>query len=387
MKSRNRIAIVTPGSFPIPSGNSSSVEQVVEKLSEELSKQVKVIVLGRKATYQAVKEKRQGVLYIRSRARRSMGYIRFVGKRLLKLKPDFIQVDNRPRYVRYLRRRLPKARIVLVLHSTCFTTKPHISRKELVRCLKCANRIVVNSTSLRSELLSAAPMLEKRVVVEHLGVDINRFTSRWSSEGKEQRLLFMKKLGIENRKIILYAGRLIKKKGVHHLLHAMHAIREQCPEALLLVVGSAYYGSHRVTPYVRELHRLGAEMPAHVTFIPYVPHQDMPGWYQLADVIAVPSYNEAFGLVNIEAMAVGVPVVGTNAGGLQEIIESGMTGYLVEPDRIEQELADCLIRILKDPGLQRCMGEQGIARVHERFTWDKAAERRLTLFRGINNKL
>jgi spore coat protein SA len=382
MNKQLSVAIVTPGAFAVPSGKSSSVEQVVEKTAERLSRHMRVFVLGRKTSSQPAREHRSGVTYLRSRYPKPSAYISDVSERLISLKPKFIQVENRPRYVPFLRARHRKARIGLVLHSTCFISKPYITRKELVSCLHCSDLIIVNSEFLKMKLLRKAPGLDDKIVVQHLGVDPKQFVSRWSPEGNEQRMKLVKKLGLKHRKIILFVGRLIEKKGVHHLLLAMQKIREQQPEAMLLVVGGAFYGSHRLTPYVRELHKIGKKMPEHVRFIPYVSHNDIPKWFQLADVVAVPSSgNEAFGLVNIEAMATGVPVVATKAGGMQEIIEHESTGFLIEPDAIDEELAMYLLRILDNPELQRAMGEQGILRVLELFTWKRAAERRYALYR------
>lgn len=105
-------------------------------------------------------------------------------------------------------------------------------------------------------------------------------------------------------------------KGVHHILKAMPRITDKVPDALLVVVGAAFYGSNRTTPYVRKLHRLGKTMGETVRFVPYVPHDRIQDWFGIADVVLVPSDNrEAFGLVNVEAMSCGVPVIATRAGG------------------------------------------------------------------------
>jgi spore coat protein SA len=382
MNNQLRVAIVTPGAFAVPSGTSSSVEQVVEKTAERLSRHMRVYVLGRKTSFQPDRERHSGVTYMRARYGDSSAYISAVSKSLKSLKPKFIQVENRPRYVLYLRAKHRKALIGLVLHSTSFISEPYITHKELVRCLHDSDLIIVNSEFLKMKLLQIAPGFDDKIVVQHLGIDPKQFISRWCPEGRKQRRKLVKKLGLKNRKIILFVGRLIQRKGVHHLLLAMKKIKKKHPEAILLIVGSAFYGSDRITTYVKELHEMGKRMPDHVRFIPYVSHEDIPKWFQLADVVAVPSSeNEAFGLVNIEAMATGIPVVATKAGGIKEIIEHEKTGFLIEPDAIDKELPLYLLRILENPELQRAMGERGTQRVMELFTWERTAEKRYALYR------
>ncbi|TXK73844.1 glycosyltransferase family 4 protein [Paenibacillus sp. N3.4] len=379
-----KIAIVTPGSFPIPSGKSSSVEQVVQKTAEQLVKQARVCVLGRSTSFQAIRENRNGVSYIRVRRQNSSTYISQISKQLARLKPAFIQVDNRPRFVRYLRKRHPRAILGLVLHSTFFISRPHIGSKELKACLRAAHVIIVNSDFLKQFLAQKVPSAAHKIVTQHLGVDVAKFTSRWSEESQETRLELLRKLGYENRKIILFVGRLIPKKGVHHLLNAMRVIIESEPNAVLIIVGGAFYGSGRLSKYVKNLYKLGNKMPQNVRFIPYISHPDIPKWFQIADVVAVPSgEGEAFGLVNVEAMASGVPVVAARSGGIQEVIKDGTVGYLIEASRMNEDLPRYILRLLGDAELQRAMGEQGIQRVHQCFTWERAAEMRYELYRKM----
>ncbi|NEW04419.1 glycosyltransferase family 4 protein [Paenibacillus sp. SYP-B3998] len=381
------VAIVTPGSFPIPSGVSSSVEQVVEKMASQLIKRMPVYVLGRKPSYQPVREIRNGVSYIRVRYRGPTIYRDEVRKHIAKLKPTIIQVENRPRYVRFLRRCYPKVRLSLVLHSTSFISKSSISNKDLRACLRAADVVIVNSDFLKNIVQAKAPAYAHKVVTHYLGVDVSRFKSRWSEEGIQSRNQFLQQLGYENRKIILFVGRLIPKKGIDHLLNAMKLIITKEPTALLILIGSAFYGSHRLTNYVKNLHRVGNTMPNHVRFIPYISHSEVPKWFQIADVVAVPSdEGEAFGLVNVEAMASGIPVVATRSGGIQEVITDGTVGYLVHPRNIKEEFPHYLLLLLADEELRRRMGKQGIQRVQQHFTWEKAAETRHDLYSRMRGK-
>ncbi|MBU7314159.1 glycosyltransferase family 4 protein [Paenibacillus oleatilyticus] len=377
------VVFVTPGSFVIPSGNSSSVELVVEQIVRRLQKHVRLAVIGRRGRTLRRTEIREGVLYERVPAASPRRYVEGVSRKLRKLRPKVIQVENRPRFARFLKRRHPGAQVWLSLHSVTFVSKSHIRRPELRRCLAAVDRVVVNSHYLKDEMVRRDPCVQSKIVVNHLGVDPDRFISRWSPEGAAKREALLQRLGLQDRKIILYVGRLIPIKGVHHLLAAMPEIVGKVPQALLLVVGGAFYGSRRLTPYVRRLRRTSAPLRNYVRFVPYVPHGEVDDWFRLADVLVVPSARrEAFGLVNVEAMAAGVPVVATRAGGMPEIVEEGVTGLTLEPNVLESALAPAVISLLQNEDEARCMGEQSVERVQRLFTWERMAERWLTFYDG-----
>ncbi|MCS7458865.1 glycosyltransferase family 4 protein [Paenibacillus doosanensis] len=375
------IAIVSPGSFVIPSATSSSVELVIEQVAKRMTARVSPVVFGRMSGIRPKLENVGGVRYVRVPAPTPSAYIRHVSRKLFEYKPQIIQVENRPRFVRYLRRHHPKAQIWLVLHSLTFVSGRHIGRAELQDCLAAADRIVVNSSYLMERLKRMAPSISGNIVVNHLGVDTEKFTSRWTEEGAARRERMLRSMGLSGKKIILYVGRLIEIKGVHHLLRAMPRIAKLVPDAVLLVVGGAFYGSKRTTPYVRRLHRMGAKMKKRVRFIPYVPHNQIASWFGLADILVVPSNSrEAFGLVNVEAMASGVPVAATRVGGMKEIIEHGVTGYLIDAPLLGKELPQWVSTVLTRQELAKQLGEESLRKVREQFTWECTARRWMELY-------
>ncbi len=162
------------------------------------------------------------------------------------------------------------------------------------------------------------------------------------------------------------------------MLAAVPSILAAVPDALIVIVGSARYGSHRETGHVRRLHRMAARLKNHVHFQPYVSHHDIPRWFAMADTAVVPSVGkEAFGLVNLEAMAAELPVVATRAGGMKEIVVDGHTGFLVstEREKISAELAGKIGFLLTNGEMRREMGFRGRERVLRDFQWRHTAER------------
>lgn len=371
-------AIVTPGSFPIPSANSSSVERVIEQMIPFMRDRLNLVVFGKASPGYAASEVVEGTVFERYPSRPTIAYLNYISRRLHDIAPDVIEVENRPRYVRFLRNRHPNSRIWLSLQSTTFISKPHIGYRELQMCLRAADRIIVNSEFLRGHVAAMFPGAASKLHVNHLGVNTEQFVSRWTPEGEALRHAFAESLGprMTGRKVILYVGRLLRIKGVHHLLRVMPRIIAQHPDAMLVIVGSALYGTHRKTRYVRLLHRLAASMPRHVKFVPFVPYDSIHHWFRYADVAVVPSFaREAFGLVNVEAMASGVPVIASRAGGMPEIVVDGVTGYLVEGNRLRRQLTNRLLTLLADPALRQRMGMESIGRVQSHFTWRHTAER------------
>jgi spore coat protein SA len=377
MPYKPRVAIVTPGTYPIASLRSSSVEQSVAHLGFRLRDHIRLRVYGSRTLHQPRYQTINGVQYERPVARGSTkAYVSAVIRVLRHDNPEIIQIENRPRYVKRFKSWFPKRQVWLSLHSTTFISPTRIRPSVLHGALSNADRIIVNSYFLKAYIVQNFPRFSEKIKVNRLGVDMNQFVSRFSAQGQHNRDNLRAKLGYEQKKIMLYVGRLIEKKGVHHLLQAMPQIIAQHPEALLVIVGSADYGKNALTPYVQSLHATGNQWPHNVRFIPYVPHNQVQHWYSIADIAVVPSFaEEAFGLVNVEAMASGVPVIATSAGGMKELVMDGETGFLIPLDNVPQAIAEKAILLFNDPLLAQSMSEASILRVATNFTWDHSARR------------
>jgi spore coat protein SA len=166
----------------------------------------------------------------------------------------------------------------------------------------------------------------------------------------------------------------------------MPKVVKKYPNVRLTIVGSAFYGSNRKTKYVNHLYQLAEKVSEHVKFVPFVPHNQIHFWFQAADIVIVPSIGkEAFGLVNIEAMACGIPVIATNNGGMPEIIQHGDTGFLINPKDAVNELAAYLDKLLSNPAFLKEMGENSVLNVKKNFTWEKSAQRLLGQYLQIRS--
>jgi D-inositol-3-phosphate glycosyltransferase len=225
-----------------------------------------------------------------------------------------------------------------------------------------ADRIVCASEGEKSMLVEHCGASPEQVSVVPCGVDTLRFRPM-----KKERVRC--KLGLpEDEAVVLYVGRIEHLKGIDILIQA--AARLETP-VRLLVVGGDSKDSERKETLVELASELGVE--DRVTFLEAVPHADLPMYYNAADVCVVPSYYESFGLVALESMACGVPVVASRVGGLRETVIDGRTGYLV-PWRCPEPFAERLELLLSNEALRRKLGREARAAA-ERFRWSEVAAR------------
>ncbi|GIP24100.1 glycosyltransferase family 4 protein [Paenibacillus sp. J22TS3] len=374
MSVQQKVAVVTPGVFVIPSGRSSSVERVIEKTMSLVPEGLDVRVFGRSAGHLPAKDFLGSVPCYRIPG--GSAYLSGILRHLKNWMPDTADVHNRPALAYGLKRHLPQIRVFLTLHSTTFISPCCLPQSKAEVMLSSVDGLIVNSAYLRDDVLRRFPKLRTPIYVNPLGVSLEDFTPRWTPAGEAVRQARLADYGWRNRKIILFVGRLIHGKGVHRLLEALPGIVSREKDALAVIVGSAFYGVNRDTAYVKSLRKLAGQMKDHTAFLPFVPYPQVADLYNLADVVLVPSLeDEAFGLVNLEAMASAVPVVASAVGGIPEIIRHEQTGLLLPKGSGNEMLEAAVLRILEDSQLQRSLGLAGRELARSTFRWQRCAER------------
>jgi len=237
-----------------------------------------------------------------------------------------------------------------------------------------SDALVAASEIEASELMQLYAADPEHICVLPCGVDTDLFRPVRQVDAREA-------LGRDQcERLVLFVGRIEQIKGIDVLLDAMGELFRRRPdlrhEVCLVVVGGALDARDDApeTEKVLELRRLVHEhrMEDNVDFIGSVDQQRLALWYDAADVCAVPSLTESFGLVALESMASGTPVVATRVGGLQTVVAHGESGLLV-PAGDHVALAEALERVLTDHRLRMHLAHGARSRA-ERYTWSRVGD-------------
>nr|WP_243696274.1 D-inositol-3-phosphate glycosyltransferase [Aeromicrobium camelliae] len=242
--------------------------------------------------------------------------------------------------------------------------------EEIVRF---ADRLIANTDEERRELIELYGADGGRVDIVHPGVDLDVFHPHDRGEAR-------RRLGIApTTPLVVFAGRIQPLKAPDIVLKAVASLRRRHPAlgVEVAVVGGAS-GSGLARP--DELQQLAAELDIRdaVHFVPTVSQAELAQWYSAASAVCVPSYNESFGLVAIEAQACGTPVVAARVGGLTTAVADGVTGTLVD-GHDPRDYADALFTYLTDGQLRSDVGRKAVAHA-EMFSWDATADRTIASY-------
>jgi phosphatidylinositol alpha-mannosyltransferase len=175
---------------------------------------------------------------------------------------------------------------------------------------------------------------------------------------------------------ILFVGRLESRKGVKYLIEAFARVKQEVPDSRLIIVGP---GTRLRRKYEKKVAKSGLK---DVVFVGFASYEDLPRYYQTADVFCAPATgSESFGIILLEAMAVGKPIVASNIEGYASVISDGVDGQLVPP-KDSESLAQALITLLNDESLRQEMGAKGRAKALK-YGWDSIARTILDYYKRV----
>ncbi|MFE7957075.1 glycogen synthase [Streptomyces sp. NPDC057413] len=242
--------------------------------------------------------------------------------------------------------------------------------------IEAADAVIAVSGAMREDILACYPALDPaRVHVVHNGIDTTLYRPDPGTGALERA-------GVDpDRPYVLFVGRITRQKGVPHLLRA---VRDIDPAAQVVLCAGAP-DTPEIDAEFRMLYEELSGVRDGVHWIPrMLPRPEVIQLLTHAAAFVCPSVYEPLGIVNLEAMACGTPVVASRVGGIPEVVEDGVTGVLVDvDDHFEDGLARALDRVLGDPAAARRMGEAGRERAVTRFGWDAVARRTVRLYEEI----
>jgi len=246
-----------------------------------------------------------------------------------------------------------------------FPTRWYV-RPALRWTLRHAGALTAITEDCRQHALRAgAPADRIRLVFN--GTDLRRFSPAENGSRCDPRF---------GPHMIFACRQLFPRKGIRFLLEAAAQLKPRFPDLKVVLAGDGFERP--------ELARLAQDlgMGPDVTFLGWVPNTDLPPYYRAAAVSVIPSLEEGFGIPAAEAMGCEVAVVASDAGGLPEVVEDGVTG-LVVPRGDSTALAQAIGSLLADPERRRAMGQAGRARALRLFDWDRSAEQFEQIYREV----
>lgn len=248
--------------------------------------------------------------------------------------------------------------------------------------------VIAVSGGMREDILRSYPMVDPdRVHVVHNGIDLEQWAPNPETTALTSR-------GIDPQApMIVFVGRITRQKGLPYFLRAVRELPEDYQVVLCAGAPDTPEIAREVDELVTELQssRQGLHLITDM-----LPRQELTQILTHATTFVCPSVYEPLGIVNLEAMACGTPVVASATGGIPEVVADGETGYLVtleqlsdgtgtpvDPDRFVTDLRDALVRMVSDPERAAQMGEASRRRAAEHFSWTSIAERTLEVYRQV----
>lgn len=291
------------------------------------------------------------------RRMKNLGYFIFWVKILFEVKkinPDIVHVQGMWTSIcGYLAKEFLKIPYVLYARGSD-VYRPEISLKLILRTmLKNADAVIALTEDMKKNIQKT---YNREVFVIPNGIDLEKFVN-----------ISRKNLLLSNyTKKILFVGRLHPVKGVRYLIEAMKIIKEKDLYAKLIIVGD---GEER-----EKLQKLANKMGLldSITFTGQIPNQNVSQYMAMSDILVLPSLSEGFPNVILEAMAFGIPIVATNVGGVIEIMENGVNGFLVKPGNPDQ-IAQKVLFLFNNKDMIKMISNNNKKLVKQQHNWEKIA--------------
>ncbi len=219
--------------------------------------------------------------------------------------------------------------------------------------------VLALSRFIRDDYLKNSALDPRRAYILHNCVDTARFTPGPPPDGLRAQLGFA-----PGDFVVLFCGRLEPDKGIHKLLDALAIVPER--QIKLLIVGSPFFGRTQQSAFLRKLEQQAKALGDRVRFTGYIHNEELPAYYRLADLVCVPTMvEEAAGLVAVEAMACGRPVLATRSGGMPEYLAGSQAVLVDRSDDVTGQLAWSIRMLYEHPDLCAQMGAAGAQRARD----------------------
>lgn len=234
-----------------------------------------------------------------------------------------------------------------------------------------ANKIIVTSGSMKAEIQGHFHLPQEKIEIIPNGIDPKKYNASVDRSAVRGRY------GVNpHEKLVLCVGRLVPQKGIDYLIRAVPRIAGRYPEAKFIIVGEGWLRGHLEYASRSTGHQWK------ITFTGWIPDQELVALLNSADVLVVPSIYEPFGIVALEGMATGIPVVASDIGGLAEVVEHERTGILAYP-RNPESIAWAVDRVLSDPDHSKWLVQNARKMVQKAYSWEAIAMRTAEVYKEV----
>ncbi len=287
-----------------------------------------------------------------------LSYPRRLLKIINEIKPDVVHMHNSVKWflpvIEAVNKNMKNTKIILHLHNE----------------IEINNEIAVDAFMGCSKYIVDIYQENKKIKAKYYkyiynGVDLTKFRPYWESE--EVRKDVRNRFNLTDKDfVVLFVGRISPEKGVEHVIDTAYLLRD-IPNIKFLVVGEIPTRGSRLE-YAKNIIQATQSLKDKISFTDVFPPFKMNLIYMVGDVIFIPSNFEAFGMVALEAMATGLPVITRKKGGLKEFILDNENGFFVSEDNISTEAANIIERLILNKELKRSIGEKA-RQTAEKFDW------------------
>lgn len=232
-----------------------------------------------------------------------------------------------------------------------------------------ANKIIVASHSMKGEVCGHFHVPAEKVEIIPNGIDVTKFDMSTDRQAVRRRYDVQ-----SHEKLVLCVGRLVPQKGIEYLIRAIPAIADRYPQAKFIFVGEGW-----MRDYLESVSRSTGHHWK-IKFTGFIPDQELTALMTSADVLVIPSVYEPFGIVALEGMAAGVPVVASQVGGLAEVIEHDRTGVFVYP-RNPDSIAWGVGHVLSNPDHANWITKNASEKVQKTYSWEAIADRTVDIYK------
>lgn len=368
-----KILLVCTEKLPVPCLRGGAIQTYIEGILPYLSQEHEVTVFSVTDPELADRGMLNGVRYERFAPGDSQMYYEAAAQFVATEKFDWVIFYNRPKYLPMVAAAAPNTRFLLSMHNEMFHAKkvdPDTARS----CLERVEKVIAVSKFITDGIDSLFPGYQDKLQPVYAGVDLQRFQPRWIPEIGQRRAQLLAEHGLENRKVVVCVGRLSEKKGPHVLLSAFNQVLEKHPSAVLMLVGSKWYGHNEENGYVRKLKEQAKPWGDTVRLTGFIYPDKIHDYFLLGDIFVCASqWQEPLARVHYEAMATGLCTITTARGGNPEVIIPDKNGLVITDYQNPEAFATQINYLLSNPELAEDMGRNARNLSEMHYGWSRVS--------------